>query len=177
MSVDAVYRGRRARVVGDYAPKGEGWVGPLLDYGDGLVFGVLFSDPNLEIEPSDLDGEDDMESFDSVWADAAPALDRLPGPFDTLPDGSTAVIRNTVKHWAVLCGTNDRNGALPEVYGPFISIDDANEFLVPHRSTCDATDQAWRDDHDEADEAHDIAGMSLGHQDKTARVLGQLEVN
>lgn len=95
MSVEAVYRGRRAMVRGDYCISKEdadrlgepygGWVGVLLDYGDGLVFGVLFSDPELEVDPDD-----------DEWDAAKPLLDPIPGAtFETLPDGTT-VLRSQI---------------------------------------------------------------------------------
>jgi hypothetical protein len=47
-------------------------------------------------------------------------------------------------------------GGVGDLYGPFVSDDDAIDFLLPHRDECPATEQAWLDDNDEADEAHDI---------------------
>jgi hypothetical protein len=80
MSLEATYRGRRAVYVNDYVIDG-GWVGAILDYGDGLTFGVLFGDPSLTIDPDD-----------SEWEAAEPLLDPLPGPFITQPDGTTAIV-------------------------------------------------------------------------------------
>jgi hypothetical protein len=71
VSVHAIYRNRRARVVGDYTQDERGWVGAILDYGDGLTFGVLFGDPALTIEPTDLDPD---EEWDAEWEAAAPFL-------------------------------------------------------------------------------------------------------
>jgi hypothetical protein len=65
MSVDAIYKGRRARVVDDYAPEGEGWVGVILElWGGSEPFPVRFGDPDLEVEPTDLDPDD---TFDERW--------------------------------------------------------------------------------------------------------------
>jgi hypothetical protein len=65
--------------------------------------------------------------------------------------------------YTVLCGTAQEN-ALPDAYGPFTDIDDANEFLVPHRGACLLTDQAWLDDHDNADEEHYIVRLYAGEE-------------
>jgi hypothetical protein len=62
--------------VGDYTQDERGWVGAILDYGDGLTFGVLFEDPALAIEPTDLDPDD---AWEGEWAAAAPLLAPLAG--------------------------------------------------------------------------------------------------
>lgn len=80
MSRNAIYRDRRAHVVGEFIVDG-GWVGVILDYGDGLTFGVTFADKDMIIDPTD-----------DAWFDALPRLPRLPGPFVTLPDGTTAIM-------------------------------------------------------------------------------------
>ena len=60
MSVEAIYKGRRARVIDDYAPEGEGWIGVTLELLDGgKPFAVLFTDPYLDVEPTDLDPDPD----------------------------------------------------------------------------------------------------------------------
>ena len=84
MSLEAIYKGRQARYVDDYVLPGQGWIGAILDYGDGLWFGVKFGDSELVIDPSD-----------DEWNGAMPL--RTPftgGIYVTLPDGSRAWMRN-----------------------------------------------------------------------------------
>lgn len=80
MSQNAIHRGRQAHIVGDYVQPQVGWCGVILDYGDGLTFGVYFEDERLVIDPTD-----------EAWLDAMPLLRRLPGPFVELDDGTMAM--------------------------------------------------------------------------------------
>jgi hypothetical protein len=68
MSVDAIYKGRKARIVDpDYVVEGRGWVGAWLEYwnSDEPPFAVEFGDPELTVEPTDLDPYPD--DFDEQW--------------------------------------------------------------------------------------------------------------
>lgn len=83
MSTNAIYRGRRAHVTGDYSEPGAGHTGIVIDYGDGLTFGVRFGDAALTVDPTD-----------DEWFAASPMLGPLPGPFVDVGDGTRAIVRN-----------------------------------------------------------------------------------
>jgi hypothetical protein len=66
MSVDVIYNGRRARMV-DELVRDSTWVGLVAEYRDGERVGIEFGDPGLDVEPTDLDEDED---WDEKWEEA-----------------------------------------------------------------------------------------------------------